>query len=55
MGEEEEEGERGLGQPDPLQGGKGGKMDSIPGNPLGQGVAWSWWYRVAAVFLKIPH
>lgn len=29
-------------KPDPLQGREGGKMDSIPGNPLGQGTVWGW-------------
>lgn len=36
----------------PPAGQKGGKIDSIPGNPLGKGTEWSWQHRAATMFLK---
>lgn len=36
----------------PPAGQKGGKIDSIPGNPFGQGTEWSWQHGAAAMFFE---
>lgn len=54
-GREGGKGGEGLAGWTPCRAERVGGMDSIPGNPLGQGTAWSWQHRVAVVFLKIPH